>query len=73
MRDQAEWLGRRRRRWSPNGALPVLCVTRAHGVQATELDVLVVSLDELLPALRAAAGTTPRPTFLAPAPPTASR
>lgn len=38
-----------------------------------DFDGLVVSLDELLPALRAAAGTTSRPDFLAPAPPTACR
>ena len=65
VRAQAAWLHRRRRRWAPCGAHPILCVTRARGIQATELDVLVVSLDRLLPALRVAAGTTARPGFLA--------
>ena len=73
VRDQAAWFQRRRRRWCPRGAFPVLCVTRARGLQAGELDVLVVSLDHLLPALRAAAGTTPRPAFLAPEAPMARR
>jgi Nuclease-related domain len=72
VRAQAAWLSRWRRRWCPHGALPVLCVTRARGLQATELDVLVVSGDRLLPALRTAAGTTSRPAFLAPTPPHAS-
>ena len=47
------------------GALPVLCVVRARGVEHVEDEVLVVSLDRLAPALRAGAGTSPRPRFLA--------
>jgi len=43
----------------------VLCVVRARGVQHVEDEVLVVSLDRLAPALRAGAGTSPRPRFLA--------
>ena len=65
VRDQASWLQRRRRRWCPGGARPVLCVTHAQRLQRTELDVLVVSIDELAPALRTAAGIAKRPAFLA--------
>jgi Nuclease-related domain len=65
-RQAAAWLYRRRRRWCRRGALPVLCVVRARGVQHVEDEVLVVSLDRLAPALRAGAGTSPRPGFLAP-------
>jgi hypothetical protein len=43
----------------------VLCVVRARGWERTESGVLVVSLDRLAPALRAGAGTSPRPRFLA--------
>ena len=65
-RRSAAWLYRHRRRWCRKGALPVLCVVRARGVQHLEDEVLVVSLDRLAPALRAGAGTSPRPRFLAP-------
>jgi Nuclease-related domain len=64
-RDTAMWLRRHRRRWCRRGALPVLCVVRAHGLEGVEDGVLVVSLDRLAPALRASAGTSPRPGFLA--------
>jgi Nuclease-related domain len=64
-RDTAAWLYRRRRRWCRRGALPVLCVARARGLERVEAGVLVVSLDRLVPALRASAGTSPRPGFLA--------
>ena len=33
VREQAGWLGRRGRRWCHRGALPVLCVVRATGVE----------------------------------------
>jgi len=46
----------------------VLCVVRARGLEGTESGVLVVSLDRLAPALRAGAGTSPRPGFLATSP-----
>jgi hypothetical protein len=49
--DSARWLARRRWRY-PAGVCPVLCVTRARGTEHTEDEVLVVSLDRLLPALR---------------------
>jgi Nuclease-related domain len=64
-RQTAAWLYRRRRRWCRRGALPVLCVVRAHGLEHVEDEVLVASLDRLVPALRAGAGTSPRPRFLA--------
>lgn len=51
VREQAGWLGRRRRRWYRRGALPVLCVVRAAGVEQYEQDVLVVSIDRLVPVL----------------------
>ena len=64
-RDTAVWLRRRRRRWCRRGAFPVLCVVRARGLEAVEDGVLVVSPDRLVSALRAGAGTSPRPGFLA--------
>jgi Nuclease-related domain len=64
-RQTAAWLYRRRRRWCRRGALPVLCVVRAHGLEGVEDGVLVVSLDRLVSALRTGAGTSPRPGFLA--------
>jgi hypothetical protein len=66
--DIAAWLTTRRRRWCPNGALPVLCVVRDHGLERVEAAVLVVSVDRLPAALRTAAGTRQRPAFLSPAP-----
>ncbi len=59
----ARWLASRRR-WCPHGALAVLCLVRAGGVQRVEGDVLVVSIDRLPAALRCAAGTRTRPAFL---------
>ena len=51
----ARRLARRRRRY-PGGVMPVLCIARARHVERLEYDaLLVVSLDRLLPALRAAA------------------
>lgn len=64
-RDMAAWLRRHRRRWCRRGALPVLCVVSARGLEHVDDEVLIVSLDRLLPALRIAAGTSPRPRFLA--------
>jgi len=52
VREQAAWLSRRRRRWCRRGAVAVMCVVRARGVQRVEQDVLVVSIDRLIPALR---------------------
>ena len=63
-RETAAWLYRHRRRWCRRGVLPVLCVVHARGLEHVEDKVLVVSLDRLAPALRAGAGTSPRPRFL---------
>jgi Nuclease-related domain len=65
VREMALWLHGRRRRWSRRGALPVLCVVRARGLERIEGGVLIVSLDRLVPALRVAAGLSKRPAFLA--------
>ena len=54
VRAQAAWLVRRRRRWCRNGTLAVLCLVRTRGVQRVDRDVLVVSIDQLIPALRRA-------------------
>jgi hypothetical protein len=64
VRKMAAWLHRRRRRWCRRGALPVLCVVRARGVEHVQDGVLIVSVDRLVPSLRAAAGTSRRPAFL---------
>ena len=66
VRAMAHWLYRRRRRWCRRGALPVLCVVRARAVERIVDGVLVVSLERLVWALRTAAGTAPRPAFIAP-------
>ena len=59
VRDQAAWLSWRRRRWARNGALGVMCLVRARGVECVEHDVLVVSIDRLTRVLRVAAGRGP--------------
>jgi hypothetical protein len=55
--DQAAWLARRRRSWARSGALGVMCLARARGIERVEDDVLVVSIDRLTHILRVAAGT----------------
>jgi hypothetical protein len=40
VREQAVWLSPRRRRWARDGALGVLCVVHARGVEGVEDDVL---------------------------------
>ncbi|MGB0094788.1 MAG: nuclease-related domain-containing protein, partial [Solirubrobacteraceae bacterium] len=69
VREMAAWLHRRRRRWWRRwwrrGALAVLCVVRARGAERVEDNVLIVSPDRLVAALRVAAGTSRRPAFLA--------
>jgi Nuclease-related domain len=52
--EQAAWLSRRRRRWCRRGAVPVVCLVRARSVQRLEQNVLVVSIDRLIPVLRSA-------------------
>ena len=59
VREQAAWLARRRRRWARRGALGVMCLVRARGVERVEHDVLVVSIDRLTRVLRAAARMAP--------------
>ena len=59
VREQVAWLSRRRRRWARNGALAVMCLVRARGVERVEDDVLVVSIDRLTHVLRVAAGMGP--------------
>jgi hypothetical protein len=56
VREHAMWLSRRRRRWCRRGALPVVCLVRARGVERVDQNVLVVSIDRLLPILRSCAG-----------------
>jgi hypothetical protein len=57
--DQAAWLARCRRRRARRGALGVMCLVRARGVERVEHDVLVVSVDRLIHVLRVAAGMRP--------------
>jgi hypothetical protein len=59
VREQVAWLSRRRRRWARNGALAVMCLVRARGIERVEHDVLVVSIDRLTHVLRVAAGIGP--------------
>jgi hypothetical protein len=59
VREQVAWLSRRRRRWARNGALGVVCLVRARGIERVEHDVLVVSIDRLTHVLRVAAGMGP--------------
>jgi Nuclease-related domain len=63
--EMAVWLCRHRRSWCRGRGLAVLCVVGVRSLERVEDDVLVVSLDRLLPALRVRAGTSPRPKFLA--------
>jgi hypothetical protein len=62
VREQAAWLSRRRRRWCRRGALPVVCLVRARGVQRLEQNILVVSIDRLIPVLRSSVGMLGRPS-----------
>jgi hypothetical protein len=60
----AVWLHRRRRRLFRRAAVPVLCIVRARAVERIDDEVLIVSLDRLVVALRTAAGTTQCPGFI---------
>jgi hypothetical protein len=57
VRNQGAGLWRRRWRWCRGGALPVLCIVRARGVERWEGGVLVVSMDRIVHALRVAAAS----------------
>jgi hypothetical protein len=66
VREQAAWLTRRRRRWCRRGAVPIVCLVRPRGLERVEQGVLVVSIDRLIPVLRAASAcSVGRPTSLA--------
>jgi hypothetical protein len=54
VRKQVAWLSRGRRGRRHNGALGVMCVVRARGVERVDEDVLVVSTDRMTHVLRAA-------------------
>jgi Nuclease-related domain len=56
----ARWAAQRRRRY-PHGVIPVLCVVEARDVESRFGDVLVVSLDRLLPVLERLAMSTRHP------------
>jgi hypothetical protein len=60
----ARWLMSRRRRWCLRGVLPVVCLVRPRGIERVEDGVLIVSIDRLPGALRAAGGACERPAFL---------
>jgi hypothetical protein len=60
----ARWLSRRRWRY-PGGVRPVICIARARHIEGIEGDVLVLSLDRLVPALRRTAALQHRPPGLA--------
>jgi Nuclease-related domain len=64
VREQVAWLSRRRRRWACNGALGVVCMVGARGVERVERDVPVVSIDRLTHVLRVAAGRVQAPVPL---------
>jgi Nuclease-related domain len=57
-RDAARWLARRRRLY-PRGVVPVLCVARARHLDYVDGNVQIVSLDRLVPLLRAAGDPPP--------------
>ncbi len=44
VRNRAAWTSRRRRRWCRCGAVPVVCLVRARGIERVEREVLVVSI-----------------------------
>lgn len=56
VRDQAAWLSRQRRRWCRRGAVPVVCLVRPRGIERVEREVLVLSIDRLIPVLRSGSG-----------------
>jgi len=64
VRQQTAWLLRRRQRWCRRGALPVICVVHARRIQRVEHEVMVVSIDRLIPVLRSVVGWPGRPNEL---------
>ena len=65
--EAARCLGRRRRRY-PRGVVPVICVVRARSLERRDGNLLIVSLDRLLPAVRVAAAKGDRITSSTPVP-----
>jgi hypothetical protein len=63
--EAARWVGRRRRRY-PCGVVPVICVVRGRSLERQDGNLLIVSLDRLLPAMRVVASNGAR---IAPSPP----
>jgi Nuclease-related domain len=62
VQQQAAWLSHHRRSWARNGALAVVCLVYARGIERVEDDVLVVSIDRLTRVLRIAAAMAPART-----------
>jgi len=60
----ARWQDQRRVPWRRGGAIPVLCLAGARGIERWEGGVAVVSLDRLLALMSRLAGTTRKPAFL---------
>jgi hypothetical protein len=54
--EAARWVGRRRRRY-PCGVVPVICVVGGRSLERQDGNLLIVSLDRLLPAMRVVAAT----------------
>jgi hypothetical protein len=63
--EAARWVGRRRRRY-PCGVVPVICVVQARSLERQDGNLLIVSLDRLLPRMRVVAANGGR---IAPSPP----
>jgi hypothetical protein len=60
----ARWMVRRRSGRCARGAIPVLCLAGARGIERWEDGVAVVSAERLMPVLSRLAGTTRKPAFL---------
>jgi hypothetical protein len=60
----ARWQAQRQPRWRRRGAMPILCLAGAGGIERWEGGVAVVSLDRLLAVISRLAGTTLKPAFL---------
>jgi hypothetical protein len=68
----ARWLARRRRRY-PGGVRPVICLARARRVERVHDDVLIVSLDRLVDALRRASAPRRDANLISGQPPSGQR
>ena len=60
----AHWLVRHGSGWCRHGAVPILCLAGARGIERWEAGVVIVSADRLVPVLSRLAGTTAKPAFL---------